>query len=79
MYTQDLVEISARHCTEDAHKNARQDERTKEGLQKDSVLDLAQGRLLDPDFAVEDLADNVSLLVCGNPWFVLEGVGRLAG
>ena len=66
-----LKEIASRDGAEDTNGNTADNERTKDGLDEDSVLDLAKSRLLDPDFAIEDLADNVPLLVLGDPWLIL--------
>jgi len=47
-------------------------------LDKDGVLDLAESGLLNPDFAVKDLADKVTLLVPRNPRLVLITVAAVA-
>ena len=63
-----------RYSTEDANDHDRKNERAKYRLHEDGVLDLAEGRLLDPNFAVEYLADDVALFVLGNPRLVLIAV-----
>lgn len=74
------------HGAEDADEDARQDERSEHSLDEDGILDLTKSRLLNPDFTVEDLADNEALLVLGDPGFIFvavavgadEGIGREA-
>jgi len=45
-------------------------------LDEDRVLNLSKRRLLNPNFAVEDLADDVTLLVLGHPGRVFIAVAR---
>lgn len=66
-----LEEVASRNGAEDADCNTAEDERTKDRLDEDSILDLAESGLLNPDLAVEDLADDVALLVFGDPWLIL--------
>ena len=73
-----LIEIATRYSAEDPNTDSRQDESTKDGLQKDGILNLSQSWLGNPDLAIEDLADDVALLVPSNPGLVFEGVGGLA-
>jgi len=63
-----------RYSAEDADDDEGHDCGAKDRLQEDGILDLAQGRLLDPDFSVKDLADDVALFVFGDPWLVLVAV-----
>jgi hypothetical protein len=70
-----LEEVAVRHGTEDADEDARQDECSEQTLQEDRVLNLAKRRLLDPNLAVEDFADDVAFRVLGDPGLVLERVG----
>jgi hypothetical protein len=71
-----LEEVASGNCAEDTDSNTADDERTEDGLDEDGVLNLAQSGLLDPDFAVEDLADDIALLVPSDPRLVLP---RVAG
>lgn len=70
-----LEVVSIRESAEDASDDDGQDKRAEDRLQKDGVLNLAEGWLLNPDFAIKDLADNIALLVFGDPWLVLVAVG----
>lgn len=71
-----LEKVASGDCAEDTDSNTTDNERTEDGLDENSVLDLAKSGLLDPDLAVEDLADDIALLVPGDPWLVLP---RVAG
>ena len=71
----ELIEIAAWHSAEDSDKQGREQESTDECLNEDGVLNLSKSWLGDPDFAVEDFADDVTLLVSGDPRFIFEGVG----
>lgn len=71
---QRLEEVALRDGTEDADSHTRDDQSTQDGLDEDGILYLAQSRLLDPDFAIEDFANNVALLIPGNPWLVFPRV-----
>lgn len=71
-----LEEVARGNSAKDADSNAADNERTKNGLDKDRVLDLAESGLLDPNFAVKHLADDIALLVLGDPGLVLP---RVAG
>lgn len=71
-----LEEVASGNCAEDTDSNTADNERTEDGLDEDGVLDLAKSGLLDPDFAVEDLADDIALLVPSDPRLVLP---RVAG
>ena len=71
-----LEEVASGDCAEDTDSNTADDERTEDGLDENGVLDLAKSGLLDPDLAVEDLADDIALLVPGDPRLVLP---RVAG
>lgn len=62
------------NCAEDADKNDGKDEGAKDRLKKDGVLDLTQSGLLNPDFTVKDLADDVALFVSRNPWLIFVAV-----
>lgn len=66
--------VSLGNCTEDADYDGRDDDRYDDGLQEDGVLDLAKSGFLNPHLAVEHLADNIALVVFGNPWFVFVAV-----
>ena len=70
-----LVVAAFGDSTEDPHRDGRDDQRTSYGLQEDGVLDLPESGLLNPDFPIQDFADDVALLILGNPGFVLEAVG----
>ena len=69
------VIIAFWESAKDPHRDGSDDQCTAQGLEKDGVLDLAESRLLDPDLAIEDFADEVPLLVFGNPRFVFVGIG----
>ncbi len=71
----DLVEISFRDGTEDPHGDGSDDERAGDGLEEDCVLDLTKGRLLDPHFTIENLADEIAFFVFGNPRLIFIAVG----
>ena len=71
-----LEEVAVRYSAEDANEHGREHEGAEQTLEEDGVLDLAKSRLLDPDLAVEDLADDIALLVPRDPWLVLP---RVAG
>ncbi len=75
----DLVDVSLWKGTEDAHGDGSDDQSTANGLQEYRVLDLAEGRFLNPDLTIQDLAEDVTLLVSGHPWFVLVAVGAGEG
>ncbi len=70
-----LVVVAFWQCTEDSHRDGSDDQRTPESLHEDGVLDFPKSRLLDPDFAIKDLADDVAFLVFGDPGFVFVAVG----
>ena len=74
-----LVVATFWDSTEDPHRDGRDDQRTSDSLQEDGVLDLPKSWLLDPDFAIQDFADDVPFLVFGNPGFVLVAVGAAKG
>jgi hypothetical protein len=65
-------EVAVRYSAENADENARKHEGTEQTLQEDCVLDLAKGRLLNPNLAIEDAADDVALGILGNPRFVFK-------
>jgi len=69
-----LEEVAFRKGTEYADDEDRESQGTENSLQEDGVLNLAKGGLLDPDLAIEDLADKVPFLILGNPWLVLIAV-----
>jgi hypothetical protein len=69
-----LEVVALGNGTEDTDSYSGDDESADDSLNEDGILDLAESRFLDPDFAVEDLADNVALLVPGDPWLVFPGV-----
>lgn len=71
----DLIVLPFGKSTENADGDCSDDDRPSEGLEKDGVLNLAKSWLLDPHFTVEDLAEDVTLLVLGNPGFVLIAIG----
>ena len=71
-------EVAVRHSAEDADKNSRKHKGAEQTLKEDGVLDLAKGRLLNPDFAIEDAADDVALGILGHPGLVFERVGARA-
>lgn len=73
-YTSRLKVVALWESAEDTDDDGRYDECAKNGLQEDGVLNLAEGRLLDPDFAVKDLASNVALLILGYPWLILVAI-----
>lgn len=80
MYVHDnLVEISLGNGAEDTHGDSSDDQCTNNGLQEDCVLDLAESGLLDPDFAIQDFADEITLLVFSNPRFVFVAIGAGEG
>ena len=70
-----LVVAAFWDSTEDPYRDGRDDQRTSNSLQEDGVLDLPESWLLDPDFAIQDFADNVAFLILGNPGFVFVAVG----
>jgi hypothetical protein len=72
-------EVALWECAEDSCRDGRKDEGAEDGLEEDGVLDLSESWLLDPDFAVEDLADEIALLVFGHPWLVFPAVARVLG
>ena len=59
---------------EDADGHGGDDEGTDDGLDEDGVLDLAESRFLNPDFAVKHLSDNIALLISGDPWLIFPGI-----
>lgn len=65
-----------RNSTEDTDDDEGNNGRAENCLQEDSVLNLAQSWLLDPDLAIEDLADDVPLLVLSDPRLVLVAIAR---
>lgn len=67
-----LEEVAMRHSAEDADENAREHESAKQTLQEDGILNLAKCRLLNPDLAIEDAADDVALSILGDPGLVFE-------
>ena len=67
-----LEEVAVRYSAEDADENTREHEGAEQTLQEDGILNLAKRRLLNPDFAIEDAADDVALGVLGYPWLVFE-------
>lgn len=69
-----LVKTAVWYGTEDTNNDERKNEGTENGLQENGVLDLAKGGLLDPDFAIKHLADEIALLVLGNPRLILVTV-----
>jgi len=71
-----LEEVASGNCAEDTDNHTANYERPEDGLDEDGVLNLAKSGLLDPDFAVENLADDIALLVLGDPWLVLPRVAR---
>lgn len=80
--TEDLiisVEVAVRHSAEDPDNDERDDSGTEDRLNENGVLDLTQGRLLDPDLSVEDLADYIALLVLSDPWLILVTVAGSMG
>lgn len=70
-----LKVVAFRESAENANRDGSDDQRTSKSLQEDGVLDLPESRLLDPDLAIEDLADDVAFLVFGDPGFVFVAVG----
>lgn len=70
-----LVVVSFRQSTEDPYGDGSDDERTADGLEEDGVLDLAKSWLLDPHLTIEDLADEVTLFVFGDPRLIFIAVG----
>lgn len=66
--------MSVGDSNKDGRQRAAQQQRSKNGLDKDGVLDLAQSRLLDPHLTVKDLAYNITLLVLDNPRLILVAV-----
>lgn len=66
-----LIEVAPGNHNKDHHQDRRAQDRTEDSLNEDGVLDLAKGGFLDPDLTVEDLADDVALVVLGDPGFVL--------
>jgi hypothetical protein len=69
-----LEEAAMRYRAENADDDDGHDQSARNGLQEDSVLNLAQGRLLDPDLAVKDFADDVAPVVLGDPRFVFVAI-----
>lgn len=69
-----LKEVSVRHGAENTNEDGRQDESAEQTLDEDGVLNLAQRRLLNPNLAIENFADDVALGVFGDPRLVFEGV-----
>lgn len=64
-----------RDSAENANDDNGHDECSPDSLEEDGILDLAEGRLLNPNLAIEDLADDVALVVLGDPRLVLVAVG----
>ena len=60
----------------DADTHAGNEKSAEQSLDEDGILDLSKGRLLDPYFAVKDLADEISFLIPGNPRLILVAVAR---
>lgn len=70
--------VSFRDGAEDGDDHAGQDERAKESLQENRVLDLSQGRFFDPDLTIKDFANDVAPLVLRNPRLIFVAVRRIA-
>ena len=66
-----LVLIPSRNSAKYSSDHGRDTQRAQHGLQKDSILNLPQRRLLDPHLAVKDLAYEVAPLVALDPRLVL--------
>lgn len=73
-----LVKVTVRDGDEDGGQDARSDKGTDQRLNKDGVLDLTQSWLLDPNLTVKDLADDIALLVLGDPRLILVAVAVVA-
>ena len=67
-----LEEVAVRYSAEDANEHGREHEGAEQTLEEDGVLDLAKSRLLDPDLAIEDAANDVALGILGYPRLVFE-------
>ena len=63
-----------RHKDTDTH--AGDEKSAKQSLDEDGILNLSEGRLLDPNLTVEHLADEIPFLVPGNPRLILIAVAR---
>lgn len=70
-----LIVVALWKGTENSHRDGSDDQCTSKSLQEDGVLDLPESRLLNPDFAIKDLTDDVAFLVFGDPGFVFVAVG----
>ena len=70
-----LVVVAFWECTENSHRDGRDDQCTSDSLNEDGVLDLSKSRLLNPDFTIKDFTDDVSLFVFGDPGFVFVAIG----
>lgn len=68
------VIIPFRESAEDPNRDGSDDQGTTDGLQEDGILDLAEGWLLDPYLTIKDFADDVALLVLGDPWLIFVGI-----
>ena len=66
-----------RNNNEDSCDNPSNEERDENGLKKDHILNLSQSRLLNPNLAIKDFADDVALLILDNPRGILVRVGGL--
>lgn len=71
--------MTSRYSNEYSDYNCAYKQCAKQRLDKDGVLNLAQSWLLNPDFTVKDLANEISLLVLFNPGFIFETVAGRGG
>lgn len=69
------IEVAVWHRAKDTDEDCRKDKCSNECLDEDGVLNLAESGLLDPNFTVEDLPNDIAFLVLGNPRLVLVAVG----
>ena len=71
-----LEKVASWNVDENCRKNPAEQERHKHTLDKDSILNLSQRRLLNPDLTIKDLAHDIPLLILNNPRLVLVRLAR---
>ena len=74
-----LEEPPSGDCHEDGCEHTSAEQGDQHGLDEDGVLNLAEGGLLDPDLAVENLTHHVALLILDDPGLVLVAIGGPKG
>ena len=50
-----------------------------ESLEENGVLDLTKSGFFNPNFTVKDFADDIALLILGDPGFIFIAVARSQG